>query len=554
MSGRARPDDPRAPRGPEGGTPRGPRDGVLIPRSPRAGSAGADPEGPGTARAPSPGPPSVPRSGSPDRSQGPGGIQASAPRTDPTRAATQVPPPPRAPLGSIDPSPEPALARLAAQGVADLHREDPELGALIEADLARQQGTLALVAASSLADPSVLACTGSPLQSVTTEGYPGARLHAGCNFVDGVERLAIERARSLFAARHANVQAHSGALANAAVLFALLEPGDVIQGLSLDCGGHFSHGSSVSVTGRYFRSVAYGLGPDGRVDLDQVRDLALRHRPRLLVCGASVYPRTVDYRAYREIADEVGAWCLADISHVAGLVAAGAHPSPVDHAHVTTTSTYKQLHGPRGGLILLGRDAEGVSGGLTLAERIDRAVFPHLQGTPDLAAVAAKARAFAAAASPGFREIARRVVAGAQRMAEVLAERGWPVVTGGTDNHMVVLDVLSDARHPQTGLVAQEALEACGLVTNKVRLAEDPTPPDVGAGLRLGTNVLAQRGLDPEDMGACAVLVDRVLRAVRPTSERSFELDGGVRGTVGEEVGRLCARFPLPGYPSPQHP
>jgi glycine hydroxymethyltransferase len=331
------------------------------------------------------------------------------------------------------------------------------------------------------------------------------------------------------------------------VMFSLLRAGDTVLGLDLDAGGHLSHGARASVSGVYFNAVAYGVDGHGRIDMEQVRRLAREHRPRLIVTGASAYPRTIDFHAFREIADEAGAWLLADISHVAGLVAAGEHPSPIDHAHFTTTSTYKQLFGPRGGLVLMGRDhdAPAPDGRGTLSDAVQRAAFPFFQGTPSLAAIAAKASALARVATPEFRALARRITATARALAAALEGRGYRLVSGGTDNHIVLVDV---SARGLTGVVAERALEACGIVVNKNRIPGDPRSARVTSGVRFGTNSLALRGMGPGEMPACAALVDAVLGAVRPLGDRAYELDAAVAAGVREQVAELCARFPIPGY------
>jgi glycine hydroxymethyltransferase len=439
------------------------------------------------------------------------------------------------------------LEATLAAGVEHLRSRDPALYELIAVEHRRQAQTLTMVAASSIADPAVLACGGTALVNTTTEGYPGARFHGGCAVVDQVEKIAIERACRAFGARYANVQPHSGTSANQIVMFSLLRPGDTLLGMGLDAGGHLSHGSKPSVSGVYFDARAYGVDADGRIDMDAVRRLALRHRPRLIVAGASAYPRAVDFEAFRAVADEAGAYLLADISHVAGLVAAGEHPSPIDHAHFTTTSTYKQLFGPRGGLVLMGRDHDAPSpdGRGTLSDLVQRAVFPFFQGTPDLASVAAKASALARVATPEFREMARRIRLGAGALASELEGRGYTLVSGGTDNHMVLVDV---SERGLTGLVAEHALEECAIVVNKNRIPGDRRSAMVTSGIRLGTNGLAQRGMGPHDMPLCAELVDRVLSAVEPLGERAFELPREVASGVRQDVAALCARFPIPGY------
>jgi glycine hydroxymethyltransferase len=440
------------------------------------------------------------------------------------------------------------LAEFALRGVELLHEDDPDLADLLEREYSRQLHTLEMVAASSNADPSVLACEGTVATNRTTEGYPGARFHAGCEIVDQIERLAVERAKAAFEARYANVQPHSGSSANEIVLFSLLRPGDTILGLDIYCGGHLTHGAKMSVSGQYFQSISYGLDADGWIEYAQVEALAHKHRPKLIITGASCYPRLIDFQRFRAIADAVGAYVLADISHVAGLVAAGEHPNPIDQAHFTTTSTYKQLYGPRGGLILIGKDhdAPAPDGKRTLAELIQKAVFPYFQGTPCLNSIAAKARALARVPTPEFRALARRIVGNAKALAASFQDRGYRVLTGGTDNHLIALDVLQSG---VTGVIAERALEECGIIVNKNRIPGDTKPPAVTSGLRLGTNSLAVRGLTGADMPRCAELVDRVLRSTTVTSDYQYQLPAAVKGTVRETVLEICRDFPLPLYP-----
>lgn len=441
------------------------------------------------------------------------------------------------------------LGSFLANGVDLLYQDDPLLADLLEREMKRQSEVLTLVAASSVMDPSVLACTASVAGNVTAEGYPGARFHAGCAVIDEIESLAIERAREAFGARFANVQAHSATTANEVVLFSLLRPGDTLLGMDLSAGGHLTHGAKVSISGRAFNSIGYGILPDGAIDYDQVRELALRHRPKLIVCGTTAYPRTIDFARFRAIADEAGAWLLADISHIAGLVAAGLHPSPIDHAHITTTCTHKQLYGPRGGLILLGRDADTPSPdalGKTLSESMQKGVFPLFQGAPVLNVIAAKARALARLTTPEFHEMARRIVEDAKALAESFVDAGYTVVAGGTDNHLVILDVQESAG--VSGLVAEKALESCHIVVNKNRIPGDTRSAVVTSGVRLGTNSAALRGLGLAEMKEAGALVRRVLAAARPLNEREHELDGAVREAVIAEVKELCRRFPVPRY------
>jgi pyochelin synthetase len=451
-----------------------------------------------------------------------------------------------------EPRPQRQLIAFTTRAVIELAADDPELAGLLEREHARQEDTLMMVAASSVAPPSVLACAGSSLANLTMEGYPGARYHAGAEFADGIERLAIARACTLFGAQAANVQPHSGSSANLAVLMGLLQPGDTILGLDLDCGGHLTHGSRASVTGRYFRSVSYRTGADGRLDYEQIAALAAEHRPDVIIAGASAYPRRIDFARFRAIADAAGAYLIADISHIAGLVAAGLHPSPVDEAHVTTTSTYKQLYGPRGGLILLGRDAgtPGPDGRTPLRALLDRAVFPLAQGTPDLGNVAAKARAFDAAARPEFRERMALLTADAKAIAMQFERRGLSIVTGGTDTHMVLADLRPAGI---TGAEAEAALEACGIVVNKNRVPGDRTPARVTGGLRIGTNTLAARGITPATAARCADLIADVIGELRTTPASSAS--GSGRSLSQETVARvraavkqICTSHPLPGY------
>jgi len=439
------------------------------------------------------------------------------------------------------------LAKFAQRGIELLHKDDPALYELLDQEYRRQNSTLAMIAASSVADPSVLACESMVTSNVTTEGYPGARFHAGCKIVDEIERLAIERAKAAFKARYANVQPHSGTSANQIVMFNLLKPGDTILGLELDSGGHLTHGAKASVSGQYFNAIGYGLNQEGFIDYDQVYRLAQRFKPRLIISGASAYPRTIDFKRFRQIADEVGAFLLADISHIAGLVVAGEHPSPVDHAHFTTTSTYKQLYGPRGGLILMGADSESPDpdGKKKLSEMVQRAVFPFFQGTPNLSVIAAKARALAMVVTPEFRKLANRIVADAKTLAECFIQKGYRVLTGGSDNHIVLIDVLASG---VTGVIAERALEECNIIVNKNRIAGDKKAALVTSGMRLGTNSLALRGMSEREMPQCADLIQQVLSSVRVLGECDYELDKTVIESVLADVKQLCSCFPIPHY------
>ena len=441
------------------------------------------------------------------------------------------------------------LARFVQAGVERLRLEDPQLFGLLIKEYRRQASVLTMVASSSLADPSALVCEAMPTMNVTAEGYPKARFHAGCRWIDAIEQLAIDRAKAAFGARYANVQPLSASSANEIVMFSVLEPHDTLLGLELDHGGHLTHGSKVSISGQVFRSIGYGLTRDERIDYDQAHRLAREHRPKLIICGTTAHSRKIDWARFRAIADEVNAYLLADITHIAGLVAGGQHPSPIDHAHFTTTCTHKQLYGGRGGLILIGKDYDriGPDGKRTLAEVIQRKVFPFFQGAPNMSSIAAKARGFAFVASPEFERIAARIVELGQALAEAFLSRNYRVITGGTDNHIVVVDVFARG---VTGVNAEKALEDCGLIVNKNRIPYDQNPPSITSGIRLGTNSLVIRGMEASDMDACVELVDEVLHSVVNVSEREYRLDQEVRNRIETRVREICARRPISTYPA----
>lgn len=440
------------------------------------------------------------------------------------------------------------LGEFLQRGITCLKQEDSILYTLLEREHQRQLSTLTLVAASSIADPSVLACQGTALGNLTTEGYPGRRFHGGCAIADEIERLAIERARAAFSAQYANVQPHSGTSANQIVIGSLLKPGDRIMGLGLASGGHLSHGSKASLTGQWFDRVEYHLAEDNRLDYAEIQRQARQTRPKLIIAGASAYPRRIDFQQFRAIADEVGAFLLADISHIAGLVVAGLHQSPINYAHFTTTSTYKQLYGPRGGLILMGNDYNKLApdGRSTLAESIQKATFPFFQGTPNLNAIAAKARCLDRVMTPDFPLLVGRVLKNAQVLACSLVEQGYDVLTGGTDNHMVLLNVLTSG---MTGIVAERALEECGIIVNKNRIPGDTRTALVTSGLRLGTNSVSLRGMEMDEMVTCAGLIHKVLSTVDILNERQYGLDTSIKEEVRGAVEHLCNRFPIPAYP-----
>ena len=409
--------------------------------------------------------------------------------------------------------------------VRTLAAADPEIFEAIARERQRQNDGLELIASENFVSRAVLEAAGSVLTNKYAEGYPGKRYYGGCEFVDDVERLAIARAKELFGAEHVNVQPHSGTSANMAVYFAMLKPGDTLMGMDLSSGGHLTHGHRLSYSGRDFKVVAYGVDrASERIDFDDLRRLALEHRPRLIVCGASAYSRTIDFARFRAVADEAGALLMADIAHIAGLVAAGLHPSPVEHCHFVTTTTHKTLRGPRAGMVMCKAD---------YAKDIDRAVFPGIQGGPLMHIIAAKAVALREALSDEFRAYQRAIVANAARLAARLAERGFRIVSGGTDNHLFLVDVASRGSN---GKLAEGALEQAAITVNKNTIPYDPQPPLVASGIRLGTPAVTTRGMGVEEMSRIADLIADALGAAQ---------DGAALATVRERVHELCRRVPL---------
>ena len=404
-----------------------------------------------------------------------------------------------------------------------LEQTDPEIARVIERELERQNTTIQLIASENFTSRAVLEAQGSVLTNKYSEGYPGKRYYGGNYVVDDVENLARDRACELFGAEHANVQPHSGANANQAAFMALLEPGDKVMGMRLDQGGHLTHGSPVNFSGRMYDFVAYGVDDTSEVlDYDEIRDLAVRERPRLIIAGATAYPRLIDFAAFRAIADEVDAILLVDAAHIAGLVAGGAHPSPVPFADVVTLTTHKTLRGPRAGAILCRRQ---------YAAAIDKAVFPGLQGGPLMHVIAAKAVAFLEASQPSFRRYAADVVTNAAALADGLASEGFRIVSGGTENHLMLVDLRPFG---VTGKVAQEALDAAGITCNKNAIPNDPEKPFVTSGLRLGSASVTTAGMGVGEMREIASLMARVLRAVD---------DAGIAAEVREQANRLCSKF-----------
>jgi len=412
---------------------------------------------------------------------------------------------------------------------------DPELARALEDERRRQNEGLELIASENFVSPAVLAAMGSVMTNKYAEGYPGKRYYGGCEFVDVAEELARERAKKLFGAEHANVQPHSGAQANMAVYMAVLKPGDTMMGMNLSHGGHLSHGHPLNYSGKEFNVVPYGVRKDTEtIDYDEVRRLALEHRPKLIVCGASAYPRVIDFARLREIADEAGALLMADIAHIAGLVAAGLHPSPVPHCHFVTTTTHKTLRGPRGGMILCTEE---------YAQAVDKAVFPGVQGGPLMHVIAAKAVAFAEAMRPEWKEYQKRIVANAKILCDEVAARGWRIVSGGTDNHLFLIDLGADFI---SGKKAERWLGLAGITVNKNTVPFDTRKPYIASGLRIGTPAVTTRGMGPEEMKTIAELIDRVLRSEEnkedPVKLQAFR---DKMAAIKEEVKALTTRFPL---------
>lgn len=402
-------------------------------------------------------------------------------------------------------------------------QQDPELAAMMGRELTRQQDGLELIASENFASPAVIAAMGSILTNKYAEGLPGKRYYGGCQFVDEIESLCIERAKTLFGADFANVQPHSGAQANMAVQLAFLQPGDTMMGMSLANGGHLSHGSPANISGKYYNVVSYDVNPEtGLIDYDQVRDMAKKYQPKLLIAGASAYPRAIDFKVFADIAHEVGALLMVDMAHIAGLVAGGAHESPVPYADIVTTTTHKTLRGPRGGLILAKEE---------FAKKLNSAVFPGTQGGPLEHVIAAKAICLKEAMSPAFKTYAQNVVSNAKTMAAALLDEGFNLVTGGTDNHLMLADL-----RPMniTGKELQSRLDANHITLNKNAIPNDPEKPTVTSGVRIGTAAVTTRGLGVEEM-------KKIAQCIGMTA-RDFE---GTSAQVKAIVAEICAQFPL---------
>ncbi len=429
-----------------------------------------------------------------------------------------------------------------------LKEQDSRVYELITKEYERLQSTLQLVAAANQCSRAVLAALGSVVQNKTSEGFPGARCHGGCEIVDEVERLAEARAKEAFGAQYANVQAHSGSQANQIILTAILDKGDTILSLGVDQGGHPSHGGPGSLTEKFFRIENYFVDKTSfLLDYDAIREQAVKVRPTLIMCGASAYARTIDFKRFREIADEVGAYLLADISHIAGLVIAGAHPSCVNYAHFTTTSTYK-AGGPRGGLILMGKDYDlqtKASGrDMPLWKHVQDATFPGVQGTPYFNHIAAKAVFFKETLSDEYKARQFKIIENAKRLAGNLLDLGYDVLTRGTDNHMVLIST-ENSREALTGTIAQRCLEDCSIVVDAMKLPYDKKPALSTSGVRLGTPIVTKNGMGGKEMDRASELIDAVLRKVKIISDGEYGIDESLRNDIRDKVEQLCGRFPL---------
>ena len=407
--------------------------------------------------------------------------------------------------------------------IEEIRKTDSEIAEAIEAEVARQNSHIELIASENWVSKAVMAAMGSPFTNKYAEGYPGKRYYGGCECVDVAENLAIDRAKKLFGCEYVNVQPHSGAQANMAVFFAVLKPGDTFMGMNLSDGGHLSHGSKVNMSGKYFNPVAYGVDENGFIDYDEVRQIALECKPKMIVCGASAYCRAIDFKRLREIADEVGAYLMADIAHIAGLVAAGLHQSPIEYAHITTTTTHKTLRGPRGGMIM---SSQAVADEL----KLNKAVFPGIQGGPLMHVIAAKAVCFKEALQPEFKVYQQNIVANAKALSDGLIKRGISIVSGGTDTHLMLVDLVDTGI---TGKEMEALLEEANITCNKNTIPNDPQSPNVTSGVRLGTAAVTSRGMNTEDMDKLAEAISLVVK------------DADSRERAKQIVAELTAKYPL---------
>lgn len=400
----------------------------------------------------------------------------------------------------------------------EIKAEDLEVADAITAEMDRQNSHIELIASENWVSKAVMAAMGSPLTNKYAEGYPGKRYYGGCECVDIVENLAIERAKKLFGCDYANVQPHSGAQANMAVFFAMLKPGDTVMGMNLDHGGHLTHGSPVNMSGSYFNIVPYGVNDEGFIDYDKLREIALEARPKLIIAGASAYARTIDFKKFREVADEAGAYLMVDMAHIAGLVAAGLHPSPIPYADVVTTTTHKTLRGPRGGLILANEEA-------AKKFNFNKAIFPGIQGGPLMHVIAAKAVCFKEALDDSFKVYQQNIINNAQALSKGLISRGISIVSGGTDNHLMLVDLTNFGL---TGKETEKLLDAVNITCNKNTIPNDPQSPFVTSGIRLGTPAVTSRGLNGQDMDVIAEAVSLVIKDINANQDKARELIKGL--------------------------
>ena len=404
-------------------------------------------------------------------------------------------------------------------------QQDPKVQEMIELELGRQRNKLEMIASENFVSQAVMEAQGSVLTNKYAEGYPHKRYYGGCEYVDMVEELAIERAKQLFGAEHVNVQPHSGSQANFGVYFALLEPGDTIMGMNLSHGGHLTHGSPVNVSGKYFNIIPYGVDAEtGRIDYEEMRKIAQEHKPKMIIGGGSAYSRQIDFKTMADIAHEVGAIFMVDMAHFAGLVAAGLHPNPVEYADIVTTTTHKTLRGPRGGMIMCKEE---------YAKAIDKSIFPGIQGGPLMHVIAAKAVAFGEALQPEFKEYAKQIIVNAQTLADALQQEGFTIVSGGTDTHVLLVDLRTVGL---TGKVAEHVLDEVGITCNKNTIPFDPESPFVTSGIRLGTPALTTRGLHAEDMKEIASIISLVLKQPEDTA---------VLAEAKQRVATLCEKYPM---------
>jgi glycine hydroxymethyltransferase len=441
-----------------------------------------------------------------------------------------------------------SMSDLMWKGLELLEEYDTGLVSILEQEQKRQQEQLVLVASSSIVPPSVLYSQCTAAVNITAEGYPGARYHAGCINVDKIEQLAIDRAKMLFKAQYANVQAHSASTANLCLISSILKPNETLLGMDLNSGGHLTHGAPASYSGKYFNAVAYHTDEQGIIDYDEIAYLARKHKPKLIICGTTAYSREVDFEKFHDIAMEVEAYLLADISHVAGLIAAEVHPSPIDLAHFTTTCTHKQLYGPRGALILGGeltKKSKSPNGDMPLENYLQKSIFPYFQGAPVMNRIAAIAHSLKLNNTTEFRQMASDIKQNAKFLAEGLKKKGYKIVSGGTDTHIVLVDLINKNL---TGYVVEKALEKCNIIVNKNRVPGDTTAAFVSRGIRFGTNTLTYRGFTKDSIDQCVELIDQVVCNINQISDKEYEISEDFTQFIKKEISSLTLKHPIPNY------